>query len=248
MKKFSIILFLALLIGFVSAQCSEYINLAEGRLAPPYPNYFGAAGEYDHAAECYEAEGNLQNANTYYSKAAQHYIIAADLLVEGADYFQKAKSYEFAADAFFKIRDRDSATTYYQKAIDVYGTHGFPQEASTLSALVTQKFSPVSPEKQNPTSNWSGIALPLIVIALIGLSFFLRSSLTKPKSRLESSSPRSTEPPVRRPSLGTFAEEPRRPQTFTPPIQPSNQSGGTQPLSPKEKLARKLREKYSPKY
>lgn len=244
MKKLLVILFLGLLAGFVSAQCSEYVHLAEDRLAPPYPNYLGAAGEYLHAAECYEAQNDLQNANIYYAKTAQHYVIAAGLLVEGGDYFQKAKAYELAADSYYKIGDKQSALTYYQKASDIYATNGFPTEANALTGLITEKFG----ENQGGT-DWVLIASIFVVIIVLSLFIFWRFGQRSGNDE----GPETRETPrwerkIDEKKMETFE---RNEVMRKPPLsysEPKQEAEGPRPLTPKEKLANKLREKYTPKY
>mgnify|MGYP001600519372 CR=1 FL=1 len=245
MKKLLVILSLGLLAGFVSAQCSEYVHLAEDRLAPPYPNYLGAAGEYLHAAECYEAENDLQNANTYYAKTAQHYVIAAGLLVEGGDYFQKAKAYELAADSFYKIGDRQSALTYYKKANDIYATNGFPNEASALTGLIAERFN-----EDQAATDWGLIASIFVVIVAVSLFIFWRYGQ---RSGNDTEEPKAREAPREKPELNE-----KRLQSFEktevmrkPPAvydEPTHEAEGPRSQTPKEKLAKKLREKYTPKY
>lgn len=237
MKK---LIILILLSSLVFGQCQDYIRLAEERLAPPYPNYFGAANEYIHAAECYEKQGASNIADSYYEKAASHYIQAAELLVEGGDYYQKAKSYEFAADSFFEIGDTTSALRYYDKAKEIYLKYGYPAEASALTARIADRFGKSEAELNIPTA----VGVVLVVLAL-GIFLFARrkgpgEERSEPPKAPSIPKPRAenlrTQGFVKRSREDFKSAEPERPKEEAP-----------RAPTPREKLARKLREKYTPK-
>lgn len=227
-----------------TSQCEEYIKLAEEKLAPPYPNYFGAAGEYMHAADCYSELDETSLAalvDTYYEKAATLFVQAAELLVTGGDYYQRAKSYEFAGDAYLKIGDTDNAVKYYNLAKQVYEDKGYSGESSVVSGKITDIF-----RKPEGTGLWMWILGVLIAMVLVAYGIYVISR--------KRPSPTSPTAPKELPEKGGFKRI-KREDHATPKYkweeskkpEPSEPKPKRKSLTPKEKLAKKLREKYTPK-
>jgi len=239
-----LILFVMGFVGITFAQqqdvCQEYITLAEQRLAPPYPNYFGAAGEYGHAAECYDALGQTDIATTYFQKAADHYITAAKTLVEGGDYYQKAKSYEFAGNSLYRIGQRDAALQDYNIAEQLYRTHNFPDDAVSLTGLISQRFG-INPQTQ---SNVNIPVLIVVIAAIGGLGFWFFKK--KPEGYKPSDSAQPSEP-----DISSFARDiPQRTDNgvsrkdfLESKVEPKPQDNAARDDA-KAKMARKIRERY----
>lgn len=234
----------------VQSQCEEYISLAEEKLAPPYPNYFGAAGEFQHAADCYDEFGETALAQDYHEKSATHFVQAAEQLVVGGDYYQRAKSYEFAGDEFLKIGDKNNAMKYYKMSEEAFEEGGYSNEAFVMSGKATGIF-----EEPGGTSLWVWImaALILIVFVVYGIYSFARKGGLPTGHWSERSGYRPSKPS--KPSKfgpGEFKRVKREdfmaPRVEEPePSEPEPEPETSARMTPKEKLAKKLREKYTPK-
>ena len=226
---------MVLLLTASFAACADYVAIAESRLIPPYPNYFGAAGEYIHAADCYYAEGDTTTANVYYKQAGDGFILAANELVAGGDNYQRAKSYELAADAYANAGLNSKAVEYYGNALTEFNKHYYTQEAIVIQGKIDALTG-----KQNAS-----------IIGLIGIislfAFFLSifTLLYLFTSKLEIGAKlremRSNRPSAPQPIVKRSAEQFRSPIIVKREPQPHIPSA-------KEKMAQKLREKYMPKY
>ncbi|MEM0372291.1 MAG: tetratricopeptide repeat protein [archaeon] len=234
--KFVLSSFLVVLLSATAmSACSDYVSIAESRLIPPYPNYFGAAGEYVHAADCYYAEGNIGIANFYYKQAGDDYILAAGELVAGGDYYQRAKSYEMAADAYARAGLKNKATEYYSRALAEFNKHYYTQEASLVQGKIDSLAGKQSAE-------FIGI-IGLVSLMALFVSFFalLYMFATKLEIREKLREMKASRPPSPPPIVKRSAEQ------FRSPIIPKREPEPRIPTA-KEKMAQKLREKYMPKY
>lgn len=236
MKKAFLFILLFLFASIGLAECSDYVALAAERLNPPYPNYFGAAGEYTHAADCYSDAGDLSNANQYYNEAAEHYIVAAGELVAGGDNYQRAKSFELAADAYAKTDMLGNATEYYNKAKDIYVSYGYTSDAAAVSGKITM-LTEEEPQGEDFKCDMIGlISMILLFSSLLSIAYMFSKEeelRAMTVSRL----------PKPKPPEETFRSRHR--DEFTAPEMPKEPEP-EKPLTPKEKLAKKLKEKYKP--
>ena len=238
MKK--VILSLLLLTGLVFASCYDFVNLAEDRLAPPYPSYFGAAGEYVHAADCFVKQKDATQANFYYEKAGDYYVTAAKSLIEGGDNFLKAESYRKAADAYAKAGFKTKALNNYEKARQVFNRFGYNKEGARITGLIVALNSNTS--SINFTNIIGIISLISLILSLIILAYlFIQNE--ELKNLMSNLKPKKREKPiqqriVKRSStqfMSNFA--PEKPKQKFKEVN----------INIKEKYAKKLREKYLPK-
>jgi len=239
MKK--IIFSLLILTGLVFASCYDFVNLAEDRLAPPYPSYFGAAGEYVHAADCFVKENNAKQANFYYEKAGDYYITASESLIKGGDNFLKAKSYEKAADAYAKAGFKAKAIENYEKSRQVFNKYGYNKEGARITGLI------IALNTSNSNVDFVNIigiiSLFSLILSLTLLGYFfiqneeLKSLVNnlKPKKRT-----RQIKQEIVKRKASQFASNfaPEKPKQKFKEIK----------IDIKEKYAKKLREKYLPKH
>lgn len=118
--------------------CSEYIDLAEKKITPPYPNYFGAGEEYLHAAECFYKQGDIEEANSAYRNAAEKYERASQELVKDGDYLQAGISYQKAAESYEMIGEVDEAIGSYEKALKRYSDGGYAEEVKIVESRLEE--------------------------------------------------------------------------------------------------------------
>lgn len=178
MKK---LLLLLLLVPFVLAQCTQddidtYLQKATTEIT--YPNYFGAAGEYQKAADCYALENNAKLANEYYEKAAQTYISAANELVAGGDSNQKGKSFELAGDSYSDAGKLQLAVDAYEKAVELYESNGFEQSASAVNSKITTLKSEMLLSANNVLK-----VLAIVVAVIVIIFIFIKIIKSKPASK-----------------------------------------------------------------
>jgi LPXTG-motif cell wall-anchored protein len=139
------------------------------------------------------------------------------------------------------VGQRDRALQLYNTARGLYETHNFPDDALSLTGLISQRFG--TPIPQNQT--FSPIAI-IAVIALIGIGFwFFRKKKDKGYSG-DSTSPDE-------PDISAFAREiPQRKDSgvsekqFIGTVAPKQQSAADTAAKEdaKQKMARKIRERY----
>ncbi len=238
MKK--ILFSLLVLTGLVFANCYDFVSLAEDRLAPPYPSYFGAAGEYMHAGDCFYNQGNIKQANFYYEKSAEYYIDAADSLLPGADNFLRASSYEKAAEAYKKEGLKSKAIQLYEKSKATYERYGFNEEGARITGLIVA----LNTSNSIDFINIIGIiSLVSLILSLLVLSYLFTQneelkeiiSQLKPEKKVI-----KKEQPIVRRKASDFASSyvPEKPKQKFKEIK----------INVKEKYAKKLREKYMPKH
>ncbi len=224
---------LLLLMSVVFASCYEYVEIAESRAMPPYPNYFGAAGEYMHAADCFNSESQYSLAEEYYEKAGDYFVLATTQLIEGGDNFQRAKSLEMAADNYLKAGLETKALNYYNKAKSIYEKFGYGEAVM----LVDEKI-----KKVTHGFEWTPIigfvSVLALIVSVLGIIYLLakNSELVSKVNRINKKVEKE-EMIVRR----------SREQFKAPVIVREKKPVKRTTLSPKEKLAKKLREKYMPK-
>jgi len=231
MKK---LIALILLTAIAFSACTDYIALAEQRLAPPYPSYFGAAGEYNHAADCYLIEKDFTKSNHYYKMAGDYYVTAAESLVEGGDNFLKARAYENAATSYAKINMDDKAVQYYEESRTIFTTHGYTEEANRITGLIIGLNAPDAIDFGNI---FGILSLIIFIIALVSILYLFTQNveLRERLSRLKRK---------KKPKAPTLVK--RSSAQFVSHVQPK-QTIREVKVNVKDKYAKKLREKYMPK-
>lgn len=252
MKKLTLV-FIGILTFTTAVQatslCYRYVEEAEDRISPPYPNYFGAGEEYFHAAECYANQGQIEEAEKLYLKSAQHYEEASEYLVEDGDFRQSGLSHERAGIAYQEAGETEKAIQSYERSLDRYQTGGYSSEAAKIQSEIdllerdteTDYTPKIFADARSIVGLFSLIAL---FISLIFLGIITVVNMPK-----RDSSPSST------PLEGRTTKS--KPSTRTPKKtnqinQNQNQPEEKKKKEPKEKdpkkrAIKKLREKYKPK-
>ncbi len=229
MKYRSLIIALVLS-SVVLASCQDYAKLAEERTLPPYPNYFGAAGEFQHAADCYYSIGEEALAKEYYAKAAEYYTVAVTQLVEGGDNYLRGKSYELAGDSYYKAGMISQAIQAYNKSFTVFSSNGYDAEAQQ----VMKKLEALT--KRVDLSPYVGlISLTALFFSLFSLVYvwsYSRKNQQPLVIEKKIIKREVVEKPIKKIEFKKKEEVPVKKREV---------------MSPKEKLAKKLREKYMPK-
>ncbi len=241
MKTEKVLFSLLILTGLVFANCYDFVALANNRLAPPYPSYFGAAGEYVHAADCYSKQGDATQAKYYYEKAGDYYVTAAQSLLKGADNFLRAQSYENAGQAYAKAGLKQKALDSYEKAQSVFKTYGYTEQASKITGLIIALNAPK--QKLDYTLAVGVVSLLALIFSLIALAYlFIQNE--ELKSLIKSLKPRRKQNNFQQKIVARKASDfasnfvPEKPKQKLKEIN----------INIKEKYARKLREKYMPKH
>ena len=241
MKTEKVLLSLLLLTGLVFANCYDFVALANNRLAPPYPSYFGAAGEYMHAADCYAKQGDATQARNYYEKSGDYYITAAQSLLKGADNFLRAQSYENAGEAYAKAGMKQKAITNYKKAQTVFNTYGYEKQGAEITGLI---IALTTPQQAFNYSVIIGIvSLLALIFSLVAIAYlFIQNE--ELKQILRKLKPRKKQG-IRQQRIVT-----RRASDFASNFAPEKPKQKLKEINIniKEKYAKKLREKYLPKH
>jgi len=231
MKK--LIMFI-LITAIAFGQCADFVKVAEDRLLPPYPNYFGAAGEYVHAADCYYAKGEISNSIYYYKQGADDYVLAAEQLVKGGDQYQRAKSYELAADAYLKANFDSKAVEFYSKAEVEYRNNGYFLE----SEIVQKKISALTKTNDGALLGLIGlISLIALFFSFLALIFIITTNEEMKEKFAKIKTQKKTEPGIVR----------RSSEQFKSPVKREEPVVRERISSAREKAVQKLRQKYMPK-
>ncbi|MFH0986503.1 MAG: hypothetical protein V1911_00470 [Candidatus Micrarchaeota archaeon] len=243
MKKITLLsaVFLLALSGAAFAQCTQAdidIYIENAKTFIEYPDFFGAATEYSHAADCFSANGQDTIAAGYYIKTAEHYLTAADNLVEGGDHFQKAKSVELAADAYSRAGDEINAEKYYLKSAEIYHQYGYYDYEAAVLANIAEEPKPFDWNSMFP------IVIAAAVIAAVALAYtFLKDrQFSHDISSLEGRVQRD-ESRIREDEKVIFSSAPSAPKHDSYKPGPSREDAEKQKQI-REKYADKLRHKY----
>ena len=233
MKK---LIILILLTSIAFSACTDYINLAEQRLTPPYPSYFGAAGEYIHAADCYNTEKDYAKSDFYYAMAGDYYVTAAESLIIGGDNFLRARAYENAASAYAKVEMNEKAVKYYEEARNIFNNYGYDGEGIRITGLIISLNS-VPPKSLNFVNVIGIISLVSLITSLLALLYlFIQNAELKEILANIKPKKRTKKPEIVKRKSSHFMS-PEKPRQKVREIK----------IDPKEKFAKKLREKYMPK-
>ncbi len=228
MKKLALlpIVFLALFsVAHATADCEIYIQEAHSKISPPYPNYFGAGEEYYNAAECYKRLEKFQEANSAYLNAARYYEKAAEYIVEGGDHLQKGGSYERAAESYLAVGEYSKAIKSYEEAKLVYSQGGYAAKAQNIETILEelQEREEYATAIELTRESIIGlISLITLFISILFLALIAAANLTKEKER-------------------SFTV-PDEPKTKEEPVKTPQREA-----TPRERVIKKLREKYAPK-
>lgn len=162
-----LIITLAMTTVRATSPCQNYMDLAGQKMAPPYPNYFGAGEEYYQAAQCYQQSGMQEKAFEAFEKAAKRYEKASGELVKDGDHEKAALSYRKAGKAYEILGDKGEAIRTYKKSKERYETGGYNQKAK----IMEQRISALKQVSQEPLKNITGASTRSLVglVSLIAL-------------------------------------------------------------------------------